>query len=282
MTAASGSRQDPLRGVDADPLPGVHGTVTTPRPVLLLALALLVPVAVAAALAQLRSVVDGPAAALVLVLVVVGAASTGSRWAGLVSAVSAAASFNWFLTAPYASLVIADRDDAEVAVLLALVGLAVTEIALWGRRQQGRASRTAGLVEGVAAAMGGVGDENPDRVHDIAQRLQAVLGVEAVGYDPGPLRPDEPVLGPDGVVRVGPVPLDVVRDGLPTDAHVQVPVGDHDRGGRFLVAGAGRGRRPCRPSLSELHLAAVLARGLGAALQHPAIDLDPPRSATPR
>ncbi|GAB4064342.1 hypothetical protein GCM10028777_10290 [Angustibacter speluncae] len=243
---------------------------------MLLALAVLVPAAVAAGLAQVRSVVEGPAAALVLVLVVVAAASTGSRWAGLVSAVSAAASFNWFLTVPYASLVIADRDDVEVAVLLALVGLAVTEIALWGRRQQDRASRTAGLVEGVATAMGGVGDDNPDRVHDIAARLQTVLGVEAVGYDPGPVRTDEPVLGADGVVRIGPVPLDVVRDGLPTDAHVQVPVDAHDRGGRFLVAGVGvgRARRPCRPSLSELHLAAVLARGLGAAMEHPAVDVD--------
>ena len=38
------------------------------------------------------------------------------------------------LTEPYARFTITDPNDIEATVLLVLVGLAVTEIALWGRR----------------------------------------------------------------------------------------------------------------------------------------------------
>jgi hypothetical protein len=41
-----------------------------------------------------------------------------------------------------------------VTVLLILVGAAVTEVALWGRRQQARASREAGQLDGVLTTVG--------------------------------------------------------------------------------------------------------------------------------
>ena len=44
--------------------------------------------------------------------------------------------FDFFLTEPYLRLTIADSDDIETTVLLVLIGVAVTEIALWGHRQQ--------------------------------------------------------------------------------------------------------------------------------------------------
>src|SRR3954451_20582263 len=49
----------------------------------------------------------------------------------------------------YFHFAIAERDDVEGAVRLALIGLAVTEIALWGRRQQARGSTRAGYLRGV-------------------------------------------------------------------------------------------------------------------------------------
>ena len=136
--------------------------------------------------------------------------------------------FNFFLTSPYLSLVITDRGDLEVSVLLGLVGLAVTETALWGRRQQDRASLNEGLLEGVAAAMAVTASDDPGRVHDVADRLLLVLGVDAVGYDPGPIEEDLPVLGLDGRVRLGSTVLDVSRRGLPNAA---APAGTRGGGG---------------------------------------------------
>ena len=77
------------------------------------------------------------------------AASTGMRIAGVVAAVSSGVWFDVFLTQPYGSLAIRDRNDIEATVLLVIIGAAVTEIALWGYRQQAQASRRAGYLDGV-------------------------------------------------------------------------------------------------------------------------------------
>src|SRR5262245_24461442 len=82
---------------------------------------------------------DHPAhtnAALALVLLVVAAAATGIRTAGITAAVSSAAWYDFFLTRPYESFHISNQTDLETFVLLVLVGIAVTEIALWGHRRQ--------------------------------------------------------------------------------------------------------------------------------------------------
>ena len=92
---------------------------------------------------------------------IVAAASTGLRSAGLVAALSSAAWFDFFLTEPYHGFAIPRPGDVETAVLLVLVGVAVTEIALWGRRQQARASQQAGL-PGRGAEHGGDGRRRPD------------------------------------------------------------------------------------------------------------------------
>ena len=121
------------------------------RPLALTA-AVLAPVAAGALLSRVRGLVTNNNAALVLVLVVVAVAATGHRVAGLVAAVVSAASFDFFLTQPYLQFAITERDDIEAAVLLGLIGLAVTEIALWGRRQQARSSTRAGYLSGVVSA----------------------------------------------------------------------------------------------------------------------------------
>ncbi|MBL8926233.1 MAG: DUF4118 domain-containing protein [Pseudonocardia sp.] len=110
---------------------------------LALTAAVLAPVVVGALLSLARDLIANNNAALVFVLVVVAVAATGYRAAGLLAALVSAASFDFFLTRPYLTFTINDRDDVETAVLLALIGLAVTEIALWGRRQQARASTRA-------------------------------------------------------------------------------------------------------------------------------------------
>ena len=74
------------------------------------------------------------------------------RLAGILAAVSAASWFDFFLTQPYERFAITRRADIETTVLLLVIGVAVTEIAVWGRREHAAASRRAGYLDGINAA----------------------------------------------------------------------------------------------------------------------------------
>lgn len=102
----------------------------------LIAIGILVPLAVCLVLSSLRAEMANTNAALALVLVVVAVASLGSRFAGLSAAVVSAAGFDVFLTQPYGTFTIHSAADVQTTVLLLVIGAAVTELALWGRRQE--------------------------------------------------------------------------------------------------------------------------------------------------
>ena len=240
---------------------------TTGRP-RVLAAAVLVPVAVCALLSTVRGLVSNDNAALVLVLVVVAVAATGHRLAGLVAAVSSAASFDFFLTWPYLQLAIAGRDDVETALLLALIGLAVTELASWGRREQARASTRAGYLRGVvsAARLAATGITTPADVVELAGRQIAdVLDLDDWRFEAGPRRDGErPRLAADGGVTWGDRVVDVDREGLPTLDALELPVRsagvDH---GRFLLISTSAVRHP---DLERRQVAVTLAEQAAVAL----------------
>jgi K+-sensing histidine kinase KdpD len=96
-------------------------------------------IAVGALLALSHSVFDATNAALVLMIVVVAVAALGGRAAGIVTALAAVASFDFFHTKPYLSLAISSRDDIETTVLLLIVAVMVGTIASWGRSGHRRA-----------------------------------------------------------------------------------------------------------------------------------------------
>jgi len=96
-------------------------------------------IGVGAFLALFRSVFDATNAALVLMIVVVAVAAIGGRPAGIVTALAAVASFDFFHTKPYLSLAIDSRDDVETAVLLLVAAVMVGTIASWGRSAHRRA-----------------------------------------------------------------------------------------------------------------------------------------------
>ena len=106
---------------------------------LALPIALLAPPAAAAALIPARAHTDNANVALGLVVVVVAVATLGHRFATVVSAVSAAVWFDFFQTRPYYSFTISGHDDVVTAILLLLVGVAVGELAIRGRRHLQRA-----------------------------------------------------------------------------------------------------------------------------------------------
>ena len=237
-----------------------------PSTSILFAVALAAPLAVSALLATLRGVLANDNAALVLVLIVVAVAAAGHRPSALVAALSSAMWFDFFLTKPYYRFTIADRDDIETAVLLVLVGIAVTEIALWGRRQQGRASRRHGYLDGVvsAARMAATGETPaPAVVSFVSDQIVAVLGVDKCEFKPGNPGP-HPRLNHDGSVTRDGKLVDVDRSGLPTDDVIEIVVESHGRiFGRFEMFCA---TRVVWPNLEQRLVAVTLAEQAGAAL----------------
>ena len=232
------------------------------------AAALVVPPACCAALAALRSDVPNATSALVLVLVIVAVAATGDRVPGFVAAVSSGVWFDFFLTEPYQRFTIADSDDVEAVVLLVAIGLAVTEIALWGRRQQDRAARRSGYLEGVlgTAQVVSQGDTPaPALVEVVARQITDVLGADGCRFVKGPVYDARiAMLDHDGVVTRRDRAVDVDRQGLPSDEYLAIPVRRGSRiVGHFEVTAT---TRVAYPSREQRRVAVLLADQVAAAV----------------
>jgi K+-sensing histidine kinase KdpD len=245
--------------VQLDDLPEAH------RPLIVSAAAVL-PFVACIALGAFRDSVASTNAALLLVLIVVVAASTGIRVAGLVAALSGTAWFDFFLTEPYRHFTITAPRDVETAVLLILVGVAVSEVALWGRRQQARASREQGYLDGVLstiAAVGGGRRSTSALVDDVCERIVDILQIDRCRFDPG-TGPVLASLDEDATITYNGRPYDASRHGLPTDSEIALAVRSggvvH---GRFLLTAA---TRVVRPTQEQLRVVAALASQVGAAL----------------
>lgn len=233
---------------------------------LILMAAVVVPLLASALMSTFRNNLENTNAALVLVLLVVAAASAGIRLAGVLAALSSAVWFDFFLTAPYLAFAIIDRADIETTVLLVLVGLAVSEIAYWGRTQQAEASRHEGFLAGVIEAAGVVaaGDSPTETLVDHVERhIVEILNLDRCVFR-STISSDLPVLQSNGtVVRHG-KELDIDRFGLPTDSQVQLLAqsGGTIRG-EFLLTAA---TRIARPSLEARRVAVTLADQVAAAI----------------
>ena len=245
------------------------------RPVVVGAAAV-VPLLACAVLSAFRDGIANTNAALALVLLVVGAASTGNRAAGLVAALSCATWFDFFLTEPYEQFTITDRADIETALLLVLVGVAVSEIALWGRRQQAEASREQGYLDGVlsTAARVGAGRRSTSAlVDEVCEHIVDVLEVDTCRFDLGS-GPVLALLHDDATMTYDGHPYDVHSHGLPTDSEIALVAqsGGLVRG-RFLLTAA---TRVVRPTQEQLRVAVALASQVGAALANPQLNGRPP------
>lgn len=223
--------------------------------------AAIIPLLVALALSAGRPFLSPTTEVLVLVAVIVAASATGDRWAGITAALSSAVWFDFFLTQPYLRFTINGADDVEATVLLLLIGGLVTELALWGRRQQARASRRAGYLDGVlgtAELMMTPYGSVESLTGRVAEEITDVLGIDGcrlvLGRD---YDARSPLLDHDGsVVRQG-HSVNVERDGMPTDDETVLLV---RRGGRvaaqFLLTSS---TQIARPTLEERKVAVLLA-----------------------
>jgi K+-sensing histidine kinase KdpD len=202
------------------------------------------PLLVALILLPIRDAMDDANVVLVLVLVVVAVAADGFRLAGIMAAVSAAAWYDVFFTEPYLSLTIADRDELATAVLLLLVSLGVTELALWGRRQQAKALRDADYLAALhtAAASGATGGSARDMIHVVEHQLTEAVHLDDCRFEHGVAGLGGPArLRRDGTVVADAHVLDVDHSGFPADRDVELLVVSGDQlCGRFVMRGDGK------------------------------------------
>jgi K+-sensing histidine kinase KdpD len=227
---------------------------------------LLTPLAVAAILVPFRTHFPNTDAALAMLLVVVAVAANGNRLAGYLAAVSTAVWFDFFLTRPYERFSINRQTDIETTVLLLVIGVAVTELAVWGRRQHAVASRRAGYLDGISATAEAVaaGEGPSDLIEEVSGQLTRVLSLRSCRWQYGVAGLGHPPrLGHDGRVTTGEQVQDVVSAGLPPDTETELLV---ESGGllqgRFMITPV-PGRRPTR---EQLLVAIALADQVGAAL----------------
>ena len=233
------------------------------RPQALLGAAIL-PVAVSALLGTLRGPLANTSAALILVLVVVAAASTGYRSAGLLAAVAAGVAFDFFLTAPYLALAITDPADIETAVMLLVVGAAVTEVVQWGRRWQRQVRDRDAYLSALLAISGRDRTGDHGWIDAVGAHLVALLHLDRCVWADS-TDPREPRLEADGEVRHGGRLLRVDDDGLPVDSTITVPIDVDDlRSPGFVLTAAAH---VARPTLRQRRLARALADQTGWALR---------------
>src|SRR5258707_5465133 len=160
---------------------------TSRRDRLALLAALGVPLLFTAIPVPFRTSFPNTDAALALMLAVVGVAASGYRLAGVLAAVSAAVWFDFFLTRPYEQFTIARTTDIETTVLILVIGVAVTELAVWGRRQHLAATRRAGYLEGINAAAEAVAASTspPALIDQVCDRLTHLLSLRSCSFQYG-------------------------------------------------------------------------------------------------
>jgi len=227
--------------------------------------ALTVPLALAAVLVPFRTSFPNTDAALALILVVVAVAANGNRLAGVLAAVSAAVWYDFFHTQPYERFTIASRTDIETTVLLLVIGVAVTELAVWGRRQHAAASRRAGYLDGINSAAQAVatGGSPSVLIEHVTGQLIQLLTLRSCRFQYGIAGIGRPArMQHDGSVTAEHRAWPVDTEGFPAgDLELLVESGGLFQGRFLMTPGPG-----ARPTLEQRQLAVALADQVGAAL----------------
>jgi Domain of unknown function (DUF4118) len=229
-----------------------------------IAVALAAPLAVAAALVPFRTSWSNTNVALVLVVLVVAVAAIGNRVAGALAALSAAAWFDFFFTRPYERFAITSQADIKTAVLLLLVGLAVSQLAARARRLQVVAITDAGYLARIrdVAELTKSATASADVVDQVREQLTGLLDLKGCRFEYGSLLGHPPRLEPDGTVMVGHYRWEIERWGLPADEIELRTFADGQYYGRFML----QAKPGSKPSLQARLVAVTLADQAGRAL----------------
>ena len=139
------------------------------------------------------------------------------------------------------------------------MGVAVTELAVWGRRKAALASGQEAYLAGIreATQIAATGGSGTRLVDDVGSQLERILGVSRVRFEYGTAGLGEPArLRRDGEVEWRHKVWDVDRRGLPTGVDIELLVEYRGRlTGRYLM----RANPDSRPTRSERLVAMTLA-----------------------
>jgi K+-sensing histidine kinase KdpD len=221
------------------------------------------PVVVAAAMVPVRTSFAATAAALVLVAVNVAIALWGTRLSGMVAALSAALSFDFFLTRPYERLAISHRPDIETTVAIFVIGLIVTEMAARGHHHRDVASEEAehlALLHQMAE-MVATGEPLGAVLARANRDLIELLDLQSCHYQPGAAQRPGAVFDGNGEVIYGGVRWGVATMGLPEEVDLPVQHGGHVLGRFVLEPTDGQ-----QLTLERRMVAVAVADQVGAAL----------------
>jgi uncharacterized protein DUF4118 len=227
--------------------------------------ALVVPLVAAAILLPFRTSWSNTNVALLLVVVVVGVAAIGNRVAGGLAAVWAAVWFDFFFTVPYDRFTIRSSADVTTAVLLLLVGLAVSQLAARARRLKVIAITDAGYLAQIHdTASLTQSARSPDAVVDrVKEQLIGLLDLEGSRFEYGSLLGHPPRLEPDGTVIAGRSHWDVEQSGLPAEEIELRTFSNGQYFGRFML----KAKPGSKPSLQARLVAVTLADQAGRAFR---------------
>lgn len=220
---------------------------------------------VAAGLVGVRGEIANVNVALVLVLVILAAASFGGRVAGAMTGLVAATSFDFFHTRPYGVLKITRVDDLITTLLLLVAGLvmgAVVERSArfkdrWrdDRQQLRRLHRVAGLFASGA-------EDERDLILSATAELLDTLQLEDCRFEPPPFLTELPRLEPDGVITGSVRRFGDLGTRLPADGVDLRVIGPKGIIGRFVLVPT----PDVAISPERLLVAVSLAHALGLAL----------------
>jgi hypothetical protein len=132
-------------------------------------------------LEPLRGRLLGEHVVIAFLAVVIVTAAAGGRGAGIVSALSAALTYNFFFTTPYRSLKVNTADQVVTVLLLLAAGLLASlggRVARQAERDQRLAAAALDVLNEVARAVADQPGPRADRI--AAQRVLALLGASRV------------------------------------------------------------------------------------------------------
>jgi Domain of unknown function (DUF4118) len=228
-------------------------------------IAIVGPIAVAALLVPFRDELVSTNLALILVVVVVLAAIAGGRGPGVVAAVVAMLSFDFFLTRPYLTMNIESTDDLETAIILLVIGLIVGQLVTVARRSRGAAARGADEVARLhrVAELAAQGASLDELTASVESELMALLELETCRFERPVGDHALPRLERGGAVVGGGARKLVGQDFALPESGVELPVlGRGKLFGRVVMIP----KREQGVSVEERIVAVALADQLGAAL----------------
>jgi hypothetical protein len=234
------------------------------RQLLELVAAIVLPVAVGAALVPFRSNIAPATAALAMAVAVSLIAALSNRLGGVVAAVAAALSFDFFFTKPYGSLSISSAPEIETAILMLVCGLIVGQLSARNRTNKELVVQTSddfARIQAIAEMMAS-GASAFEVVAAVGDELTGLLGLRSCRFERTFPDGPSPTIERNGDVSWGRFWWGFRTLGMPGKEVTLVVEHQRRRLGRYVLTAV-----PGSPVTREQLVAAVtLADQAGAAL----------------